>query len=161
MSKTKARSMAASDTRRDWWRNVSIGLCIVGILVAGYMAWAELTGNETVCTDMGNIDCAAVQTSAYAKTLGLSVAVLGTLGYVAILGVLVLEDQIDLAATYGRTAIVGMALYGTMFQVYLSVIEETVLDAWCQWCITSFVIIGLLLLIGTFRLYRFLQPLRT
>ncbi len=144
----------------DWLRLVSIGLCVVGIFVAGYMAWAELTGNETQCTDAGKIDCTAVQESAYATTLGIPLALLGVLGYVAILGVLVLEDQVEVLATYGRTLVIGMTLFGVLLQAYLSVLEATVLDAWCQWCIASFVIITLLLIIGSYRVYRFMEPLR-
>ena len=88
------------------------------------------------------------------------VAVMGLLGYVAILGVLVLEDQIDFFAAYGRTLVVAMALFGFIFQTYLMVIEATVLEKWCQWCIASHVVITLVLIAGIYRLYRFLQPLR-
>lgn len=145
---------------RDWLRIISVVLCVFGLLVAGYMTWAEMTGNETVCANTGSIDCAAVQTSAYAETFGIPVALMGTLGYLVILGVLVLEDQVQLLADYGRTLVVGMALFGVIFQVYLSVIEATVLEAWCQWCIASFVIVTLLLIIGAYRLYAFFEPLR-
>ncbi|NDJ77893.1 MAG: vitamin K epoxide reductase family protein [Chloroflexi bacterium] len=144
----------------DWVRLVLIGLCVIGIGIAGYMAWAELTGNETQCSDAGKIDCSAVQNSAYASTLGLPMAVLGVLGYVAILVVLVLEDQLQIAANYGHAAVVGMTLFGVILQTYLTVIEATVLDAWCQWCIASFVVITLVFIGGSYRMYAFLQPLR-
>lgn len=162
---TKAKTESKQGTaivfeHRDWLRILSIIVCVIGIGVAGYLSWAEVAGEETVCVDAGKIDCSAVQNSTYAKTLGVPVAVMGLLGYLGILAVLVLEDQLILAATYGRTAIVGMALFGVMFSLYLSYLEGTVLDAWCQWCITSAILITILLGIGIYRLYLFMQPLR-
>lgn len=144
----------------DWLRVLATVLAILGAFVAGYMAWAEVTGNETVCVDTGSIDCAAVQESAYATTLGIPVAVMGLLGYLAILGVLLLEDQVDILAAYGRTLVVAMALFGVMFQTYLTYIEAAVLEKWCQWCVASFVIITAVLVVGAVRLNAFLKPLR-
>lgn len=144
----------------DWLRVTAIVLAVAGLLVAGYMSWAELTGNETICADTGTIDCTAVQESAYASTLGFPVAMLGFLGYAAILGVLVLEDQVNYLAAYGRTFVVAMALFGVMFQTYLTYVEAAVLEKWCQWCVASFIIITALLVIGSVRLNAFLKPLR-
>ncbi|MBN2306218.1 MAG: vitamin K epoxide reductase family protein [Anaerolineae bacterium] len=159
-AKSKNVSLAVPAVEWDWLRVGLIVLCIAGMLVAGYMSWAELTGNETVCSDSGKMDCAAVQQSAYASTMGMPLAVLGFLGYAAIMGVVILEDQIELLATYGRTLVVGMALFGVILQTYLTWIEAARLDAWCQWCITSYVIIGACLGIGAYRLYKFLLPLQ-
>jgi uncharacterized membrane protein len=162
VSTAKSKPVVAATTALswDWMRVILIGLSIAGIFVAGYMAWAEVTGNETVCADTGKIDCAAVQTSAYAKTVGIPVAIMGLLGYVAMLGVLILEDQIEIVATYGRTLLVGMALFGVIFQVYLTWIEASILDAWCQWCVASFVIVTSMFLLGSYRVYEFFKPLQ-
>jgi uncharacterized membrane protein len=157
-AKSKSAALAAPTSFGDWPRVAAIVLCLVGILVAGYMAWAELTGNETVCSDAGNIDCAAVQESAYAKTIGFPVAVMGLLGFVAMLGVLVLEDQVGLIARYGRIWLIGMALFAVVFQSYLTWIEARVLEKWCQWCVTSFVVVCFMLIIAIYRQYdRFAQ----
>jgi uncharacterized membrane protein len=159
-TKSKNGTLVGFGINRDMMRGVMILLAVAGIFIAGYMSWAELTDNETVCADVANIDCTAVQQSAYAETFGIPVALLGLLGYIAILGVLLLEDQIPLAAAYGRTAVVGMALFGVIFQTYLTYIEASVLDKWCQWCVASFVIIALLLVGGGIRLRNFLEPLQ-
>ena len=160
-AKTGKAALSAGVLAPDWLRLASVVLCVLGILVAGYMTWAELTNNETVCVDAGSIDCAAVQDSAYAKTLGIPVALLGLLGYVAILGVLVLEDQVALFAAYGRTLVVGFALFGVIFQTYLTYVEAAVLEKWCQWCVASYIIITALLIIGALRLHSFFKPLRS
>jgi len=159
-AKPKTANVAAAATV-DGLRIAAIVLCIIGLFVAGYLSWAELAAEETVCADTGKIDCAAVQKSAYADTYGLPVGVTGFLGYVAILGVLILEDQVKFLATYGRTIVVCMALFGVIFLIYLSLIEATVLDAWCQWCVASAIIITLLLVVSILRLTRFLAPLRS
>ena len=151
--------IAVASVSVDMLRIVSIILAIAGIFIAGYMAWAEMTGNETVCSDTGKIDCAAVQTSAYAEIMGFPVAVMGTLGFVAILAVLLLEDQIPLLAAYGRTLVLGMAVFGVIFQFYLTLIEAFVLDAWCQWCVASFVSITLIAVLAVIRVQKLLAAL--
>jgi uncharacterized membrane protein len=163
VNSAKVKNMAptpAVSAARDWLRVISLVICLLGIFVAGYMAWAEVTGNETVCANTGKINCEAVQKSAYGETFGIPVAIMGLLGYLAIFGALVLEDQVKIVAEYGRTAVVGMALFGVMFQTYLTYVEGAVLDKWCQWCVTSFILITLICGIGIYRLYQFLQPLR-
>ncbi len=162
MSTVKSSSAALAETTLvwDWPRVIAIVIAVFGIGVAGYMSWAELTGNETVCTDSGPIDCAAVQESAYASMFGFPVALMGMLGYVAILGVLVLEDQLEIVATYGRTWVVVMTLFGVMFQFYLTYVEAAVLEKWCQWCIMSFFAITTLFVIGVWRLNELIKPLR-
>jgi len=158
--KSNKAALSSPTVAVDWLRLVSIVLAVLGALVAGYMTWAELSGNETVCLDTGSIDCRAVQTSAYAKTFGIPVALLGLLGFLAILAVLVLEDQVPLLAAYGRTLVVGMALFGVIFQTYLTYVEASVLGKWCQWCVASYIIITAVFVIGIIRLVRFLDPLR-
>jgi uncharacterized membrane protein len=160
-AKTKKAAVAApAVTTVDWLRVIAIGLSVLGILVSGYLSWAEITGNETQCVNTGNIDCEAVQNSAYAKTLGFPVAVLGLLGFVAILGVLVLEDQIPILAEYGRTLVLGLTLFSVMFFVYLTLIEATVLDAWCQWCVAAAITMVLLFGIASYRVYDRLRLLQ-
>jgi uncharacterized membrane protein len=160
VSTAKSETLARSSLQVDWLRIISIVLCAVGVFVAGYMSWAEATGNETVCADTASVDCAAVQTSAYAKTAGIPVANMGLLGYLAILAILVLEDQVDFLAAYGRTLVLSLALGGVIFQTYLTYIEAFVLEKWCEWCVTSYIVISLLFVIGAYRIYRFLQPLQ-
>lgn len=161
MSTAKMEKAAPAVTPvMDWLRLALVAIALLGAAVAGYMAWAELANEETVCVDAGSIDCRAVQQSAYAETFGIPVALLGLLGFLGILIIVVLEDQIDLLAAYGRTLIVAMALFGVIFQTYLTYIEADVLKKWCQWCVTSYILVSLVLLIGSIRLYRFLKPLQ-
>jgi len=88
------------------------------------------------------------------------VAVLGLLGYIAILGTVLMEDQLPILAEYGKTLAVVFGLFGVMFSVYLSLIEGTVLDKWCQWCMMSAVLISILFILGSMRWWRFMARLR-
>jgi uncharacterized membrane protein len=159
---TKAKNTEAvtEAPKLDWLRLVAVVLAIAGIAVAGYLSWAEVTGSETQCLDTGKINCETVQSSAYSEVLGVPIALLGLAGYVAILGVLLLEDQIAFLAAYGRTLVVGFALFGVIFSVYLTLIEATVLDAYCQWCLISAALIIVLLVLGSVRLYRLFTALQ-
>jgi len=159
-TRTQKMEAVAPAVALDWPRLISIVLAALGVLVAAYLAWAEVTGNETVCLETGAINCETVQNSAYSVTFGIPVAVLGLVGFVGMLAILLLEDQIPFFATYGRTLVLAASLFGFAFQFYLTIIEATVLEAWCQWCVASFIIVSLIFAIAVYRLYKFLQPLR-
>jgi uncharacterized membrane protein len=59
-------------------------LALIGLGVASYLSFVEVTGTEAVCGPVGN--CNTVQQSPYASLFGiLPVGILGVLGYVSIL----------------------------------------------------------------------------
>lgn len=123
-------------------------LALVGLFVAGYLAFVETTGGEAVCGPVG--DCNTVQQSEYAFLFGvLSVGLLGMLSYIAILSAWLIdrwgsEQLADLA----KTAIFLMALIGTLFSIYLTFLEPFVIGATCAWCLTSAVVITTLMLLS-------------
>jgi uncharacterized membrane protein len=153
---------------RHWLRWLGIVFALLGLLVAGYMSWAELTGQETVCPGatptsfesgpgVVAVDCGFVQSSVYAKILGISVAFIGVGGYLAILGVWLLEDRISLLADYGPMLAFGMALFGFLFSLYLTYIELFILYAVCTWCLSSAVLMTLVFIVATARLVLYLR----
>ena len=123
-------------------------LALVGLGVAGYLAFVESTGAEAVCGPVG--DCNTVQQSEYALLFGvLPVGLLGMLSYIAILGAWLIdrwgsEQLADLA----QVAIFLMAFVGTLFSIYLTFLEPFVIGATCAWCLTSAVVITALMLIS-------------
>ena len=59
-------------------------LCLIGLGVAGYLAYVETTQVQAVCGPVG--DCNTVQQSEYARLFGiLPIGILGLAGYVTIL----------------------------------------------------------------------------
>ena len=124
-------------------------LCGVGLVVAGYLAYVETHQVRAVCGPVG--DCNTVQQSEYALLFGvLPIAVVGVMGYVAILaawawGRLGRGRLAELA----RLALFGLALFGTLFSAYLTFLEPFVIAATCSWCLTSAVTMTLILLLVT------------
>ena len=123
-------------------------IALLGLVVAGYLAFIESTGGDAVCGPVG--DCNTVQQSEYAFLFGVvSVGLLGMLSYIAILSAWLIdrwgsEPLADLA----KTAIFLMAFFGTLFSIYLTFLEPFVIGATCAWCLTSAVVITTLMLIS-------------
>ncbi len=132
----------------EWLELATPLLALAGLGVAGYLAYVETQAVSVVCGPVG--DCNAVQSSAYAKLLGvLPVGVLGVIGYVAIL-VTWLWGQFrsDQLADYAPLAILGMTLFGTLFSLYLTYLEPFVIRAVCAWCLTSAIVMTMLMLLS-------------
>jgi uncharacterized membrane protein len=121
-------------------------LSLAGLGVAGYLAYVETQAVPAVCGPVG--DCNAVQSSPYARLLGvLPVGVAGVAGYLAILGAwLWARLGSGRLADFAPLAVFGMALCGVLFSVYLTYLEPFVIGAVCIWCVTSAVIMTLLML---------------
>lgn len=123
-------------------------LAVIGILVASYLAFVEVSNVEAVCGPVG--DCNTVQQSKYARLAGVPVGILGVLGYGALLTIWLLGRTG--AAGRRRTAQLGiwwLTLVAVLFSVYLTVLEPFVIGASCAWCLTSALVTMLLLLAAT------------
>lgn len=120
-------------------------LCVIGMGVAGYLAYVEMTQSLAVCGPVG--DCNTVQQSEYARLFGiLPIGVLGILGYLGILAAwLVTRYDPERLSSLAAQVMVGMTLFGVLFSIYLTVLEPFVIGATCAWCVTSAVIMTALL----------------
>ena len=127
-------------------RQVAIVLALIGLGVAAYLTYVHYEGVEPVCGLGG--DCEKVQTSEWADLAGVPVALLGLIGYAAILATLFVEREEALVA--GAL----IALVGFGFSAYLTYRELFTIDAICPWCVASAVIVTLLAILTTVRLLR-------
>jgi len=119
-------------------------LAAIGMAVASYLALVEVTGAEAVCGPVGN--CNAVQQSPWATLFGFPVGILGQAGYLAMFGTWTLG--VLGPPRWSESAWLAlwvMALVGTVFSVYLTFLEPFVIGATCLWCITSAVVMTLML----------------
>ena len=96
--------------------------------------------------------CEKVQTSEWSEVAGIPVAVLGLLGYAGILAALFVPGET------GATAAAGMALVGAGFSAYLTYREVFSLEAICEYCVGSAVLMTILLILSTWRFLRGADP---
>jgi uncharacterized membrane protein len=120
-------------------------LALAGAGVAAYLTATKLSGAAPVCATGG---CETVQSSRYSEFAGVPVALLGLLGYLLLLGTAAVRD--DLAAALGA----AIALGGAVYAGYLLYVQASVIDAYCQWCLTSDVLLALLVPLTLLRLLR-------
>jgi len=122
-------------------------LSLLGIVVAGYLAYIEATGAEAVCGPVG--DCNTVNQSEYAVLLGIPVGVLGLVAYVAIVTAwLTAWLARGNVSDWSKVVLLGITLFGTLFSIYLTFLEPFVIGATCAWCLTSAVVMTLLMLLA-------------
>ena len=102
-------------------------------------------GLDPACTTGG---CEKVQASEYSELVGVPVALLGLGGYLAIGASLFVPGEA------GRGAAAFLALVGFGYSAYLTYLELFEIDAICQWCVASAVLMTLLAVVTTVRWLR-------
>jgi uncharacterized membrane protein len=132
-------------------------LTLAGLGVAAYLSYVEITHVEAVCGPIG--ECNIVQSSVYATILGIPIAVLGMLNYLAI-GILWVGQKFtnDRLANLSALSLLGLTLFGVLFSIYLTYLEIFVIQAVCLWCLSSAVITTVLMLAVLFPLTRVFSP---
>src|SRR3954452_21803138 len=108
----------------------------LGAAITGYLTVVHYTGARLVCPTSG---CEVVQRSRYSELVGVPVALLGLLGFAAILGTALVRGP--RAAQLGA----GLALVAFLFSGYLLVVQLVAIHAICTWCVTSDALTTLLL----------------
>ncbi len=126
-------------------------LALLGALDATYLLLGKLgITHGYVCSVTGG--CEVVNTSPYSEFLGVPVAAIGLLGYVAILIVALAAIQPRWLADRRPDKLLGLLSgVAVAFSLYLTYVELFVLRAVCQWCIVSqliIIVIFVLALVG-------------
>jgi uncharacterized membrane protein len=123
-------------------------LALVGLGVALYLAYVEVTQTEAICGPVG--ECNVVQTSDYALFLGVPVALWGVLNYLVV--AVLWTGQRTLVGRWANLSLlglVGLTVFGTLFSIYLTCLELFAIQAICSWCLSSAVITTVLMLLTT------------
>lgn len=118
-------------------------LALVGIFVCAYLVLHSLGVVGTLVCQVGS--CDVVQSSRYAWVGPVPVSAIGLAGYAALF-------VLGIAGTRPRfarsRAVAGLLLAGAFVGVavagYLTYIEAAVLEAWCQWCVISAIVMALI-----------------
>ncbi len=124
-------------------------VALAGTAVAGYLTYVHYRPDALICTSSGG--CETVQESSYAELVGIPVALLGLLAYLAVLALILWDTEA------ARTAVAAIALGGAAFAVYLVALQAFVIDAWCVWCLVNdLLLVPLLAILAVWRALR--QP---
>jgi uncharacterized membrane protein len=126
-------------------RTAAAVVALAGAALAAYLTWVHYDEGALVCVAGGG--CETVQQSAYAEIAGIPVALFGLVAYSMVLG-LVVRDT-----TNARLGAALIAFVGLAFSLYLLVLQLSVIDAVCTWCmVNDLVVAPLLALLTTLRL---------
>lgn len=116
-----------------------------GVGVATYIVIADSGGGSPTCLAGGH-GCATVAESSYSHIAGINIAIFGIIGYLLLLG------SAFLVGDYVRLGGFAVALGGFGFSIYLTYLEIFKIEAICQWCVASAVLMTIQFLLNTMRL---------
>jgi uncharacterized membrane protein len=131
----------------DVLRRVMLVVAVLAIGLTAYLTYVHYSGVKPACT--AGQACIKVQTSTWSKLAGVPVALIGLIGYVGIFLSLLAPDRDEL-----RLATLGMTMAGFGFSAYLTYREIFSIKAICEECVSSFVLIAILLGCGIVRYLR-------
>ena len=109
-------------------RIASAALALLGAAISGYLLVVRETGGSLICSTGG---CETVQSSSYAEVLGVPVAALGFVGFLALLAAALARGEL------ARLTQATLGLAAFLFAAYLLAVQLVVLDAICQWCVAT------------------------
>jgi uncharacterized membrane protein len=122
-------------------------LALAGIFISLYLTLYKIgVIGELSCT-IGS--CETVNTSKWSRFLGLPVAAWGLLFYLDVFAVALVGTmrrfEFEPAISF---VLVGEAAIGVLFSAWLTYLELGVIHAICIWCVTSAVIVTVILLVS-------------
>ena len=128
-------------------------LSLVGILIALYLTLYKIGVIGDLSCTLGS--CETVNTSKWATFLGLPVAAWGLAAYVALF-------TLSMAGTADRHVgspaisliLVVIAAWSVLFSAWLTYLELFVIKAICIWCVTSAVLLVVILVVSVVDLKR-------
>ena len=132
----------------------SLFLSVGGIGLAGYLTVlhlgllrGELLGGA-VCGTSGAFNCHLVAGSTWSSFLGLPLSLWGALGYIGIFALSLLARQSTEWATHAMTLIVGLATVFVTIDVLLLGVMVFVIHALCLFCLATYLVNLIILLLG-------------
>jgi uncharacterized membrane protein len=126
------------------YRMTAAVLSLAGLFVSAYLYLYKIGRIGTLACGAG--ECETVQQSAWARFVGLDVALIGLLGYAGLLGLSLAALQPGLAGRRWPASLLALlAGIGVVFSAYLTYLELFVIRAICWWCVASaFIILAIL-----------------
>ncbi len=117
-----------------WAGPTSLVLAVLGVAVSAYLTVEHYSSSATLaCPDSGVVDCVKVTTSSYADLLGVPVALLGLLFFLAVAALCLPVAWASTHAWVHRARLAAVS-GGAVFVLYLVWVELFRVDAICLWC---------------------------
>jgi uncharacterized membrane protein len=153
---TQATSVEAPtrDAKERLLWTISFILVLIAVAITGYMTYNKLAGQTLPCTNEGYINCAVVESSAWASILGVPTATWGLVAHLGIGAVLLLSLRQSFFQNYGILIVFGIALFGVLYHGYLLYVSFSVLRAFCTWCVAAAAVMLAQLVVTGIRLRR-------
>lgn len=142
---------------RDWLRTLLLLLVVVGIVISGYLSYTRLANTSIICAEGESFNCDAVTSSVYGKVAGIPVAYLGLAAYLFIGALLLLENRVAFLQEYGIVLLFGVTLFGFIYSMFLLYVQAAILNSFCVWCLGHEVVMTLLFVLSSARLYQSLK----
>ncbi|HKG93241.1 MAG TPA: vitamin K epoxide reductase family protein [Gemmatimonadaceae bacterium] len=115
-------------------------LALTGVFVSLYLTLYKLGVIGHMACSVGS--CETVQLSEWATLAGVPVAAWGVSFYIATLAVTMLGVQDRWSDSPRISQLLAlMSGSGVLFSAYLTYLEAFVINAWCQWCVVSAIIV--------------------
>ncbi len=115
-------------------------LSLLGLFVSAYLYLYKIGRIGTLACGTGG--CEAVQASSWSRFFGIEVALIGVVGYGALLAVSLMSLQPSMMGRrWPPGLLAALAGGGVAFTAYLTFLELFVIHAVCRWCVGSAAII--------------------
>ena len=131
-------------------RGTILLLALCGAGVSSYLLYEHFVAPIACFTGTG---CQTVDDSVYSEVFGIPMSGIGLVSYLGIIGLQLGNLRVrDPLASYLQLAVFGAAVAGVVFAAYLTYLEIFVIEALCSWCLTSAVLMALILLLSIWTL---------
>lgn len=130
-------------------RKIIIIIAILGLSDATYLLIIKLTSIKALCAP-GLGDCWSVNNSIYSEWNGIPISVFGMLAYISIILLLTLLNRFSFIKNFTHIFVVGIALIGFIFSIYLTYLQIAVIKAICPFCIISAIIMTTVFVLSIF-----------
>lgn len=127
---------------------------LLGLAVSSFLAYEYSLGGPINCP-IGGSGCDLVRISPYSTLLGIDIPYFGIVFYLTI-------ALLTVWFTQSRTKLIHyfrllLSFSGFIFGVYLTYLEAFLIGAYCFWCVVSFIISIIILILCIIRIRKYEQ----
>lgn len=119
-----------------------LAIALIGLMIAAYSIPLHYqSGGAKWCNVNDTLNCDKVNQSPWAEILGIPVAILGTIAFLALFIIVLMRRRIERALSFNRKDLSTYILLFVMimlgFQLYLTYAEFFLIRAYCIVCLSS------------------------